>query len=245
MKLKNNIKLLITCDSGAAAGKTTASKYISKKFKLNLLTSGLLYRYVAYKLITFKKNPSDSLFLIKIIKNIKPQLLKNNKLYSVDVTKFTSEIAKIKKVRKLLKKYQEKFASKRLATNEYRAELDRQVQAKLNAARQKMASTSTTPSTTTLPKKSYGTTPSPRRMSPEDYRSALDSQVEAKLAALRREVEVENKMYGVSSNGNNPSLSAVPSYVQSSLETRTTSRSNMMAQQQQYQQQSVRERRGE
>jgi hypothetical protein len=129
------------------------------------------------------------------------------------------------------------IASKRLATNEYRAELDRQVQAKLNAARQKMASTSTTPSTTTLPKKSYGTTPSPRRMSPEDYRSALDSQVEAKLAALRREVEVENKMYGVSSNGNNPSLSAVPSYVQSSLETRTTSRSNMMAQQQQYQQQ--------
>ena len=31
MKLKNNIKLLITCDSGAAAGKTTAAKLIGKK----------------------------------------------------------------------------------------------------------------------------------------------------------------------------------------------------------------------
>ena len=51
MKLKNNIKLLITCDSGAAAGKTTAAKYLSKRYNLNLLTSGLLYRYVAYKLI--------------------------------------------------------------------------------------------------------------------------------------------------------------------------------------------------
>ena len=56
MKLKNNIRLLITCDSGAAAGKTTAAKYLSKKFKLNLLTSGLLYRFVAYQLIKNKKN---------------------------------------------------------------------------------------------------------------------------------------------------------------------------------------------
>ena len=55
MKLKNNVKLLITCDSGAGAGKTTASKYLSNKFNLKLLTSGLLYRYIAYKLIINKK----------------------------------------------------------------------------------------------------------------------------------------------------------------------------------------------
>ena len=71
MRLKNNIRLLITCDSGAGAGKTTAAKYLSKKFKLNLLTSGLLYRYVAYKLITEKKLLNNILFLKKIIKNIK------------------------------------------------------------------------------------------------------------------------------------------------------------------------------
>ena len=120
MKLKNNIRLLITCDSGAGAGKTTVAKYISKKFNLSLLTSGLLYRYVAYKLIVLKKTTSNTSLLKKITKGINPKLLKNNKLYSMEVTKFTSKIAKVKKVRKLLKKYQKKFATKRLAILEGR-----------------------------------------------------------------------------------------------------------------------------
>ena len=55
MKLKNNVRLLVTCDSGAGAGKTTAAKYLSKRYGLNLLTSGLLYRMVALKLIVSKK----------------------------------------------------------------------------------------------------------------------------------------------------------------------------------------------
>ena len=120
MKLKNNIKLLITCDSGAGAGKTTSAKFLSKKFKLNLLTSGLLYRYVAYKLIALNKKSSDILFLKKITKNITLSLLKNNKLYTPKVTEFTSEIAKIKKIRILLKKYQKNFAKKKLAILEGR-----------------------------------------------------------------------------------------------------------------------------
>ena len=60
MKLKNNVKLLVTCDSGAGAGKTTAAKYLSKKFGLALLTSGLLYRYVAYRLIVAKKTTNEN-----------------------------------------------------------------------------------------------------------------------------------------------------------------------------------------
>ena len=120
MKLKNNIRLLITCDSGAAAGKTTAAKYLSKRYNLSLLTSGLLYRHVAYKLIISKKKPNNLSFLKKIIKNIKPELLKNNKLYTSEVTKFTSEIAKIKKIRILLKKYQKRFANKKRAILEGR-----------------------------------------------------------------------------------------------------------------------------
>ena len=63
MKLKSNIRLLVTCDSGAGAGKTTASKYLSKKFGLGLLTSGLLYRHVAYKLLVSGKMSTDILFL--------------------------------------------------------------------------------------------------------------------------------------------------------------------------------------
>ena len=120
MKLKSNIKLLITCDSGAAAGKTTATKYLSKRYKLNLLTSGLLYRYVAYRLINSKKKTNNTFFLKKIIKNIKPKILKNNKFYSSEVTRFTSEIAKIKKIRLLLKSYQKQFAKRRLVVLEGR-----------------------------------------------------------------------------------------------------------------------------
>ena len=120
MKLKNNIRLLVTCDSGAGAGRTTASKYLSKKFGLSLLTSGLLYRYVAYKLLASGKMSTDISFLKKIIQNINSKLLKNSKLYSPNITEFTSKIAKIKKVRQMLKKYQKKFATKRLAVLEGR-----------------------------------------------------------------------------------------------------------------------------
>jgi len=120
LKLKSKVRLLVTCDSGAGAGKTTAAKYLSKKFGLNLLTSGLLYRYLAYKLIVSKETTSNISFLKKITKNINLGLLKNPLLYSPKVTKYTSEIAKIKKVRQLLRGYQKKFASKRLAILEGR-----------------------------------------------------------------------------------------------------------------------------
>ena len=120
LKLKSKVRLLVTCDAGAGTGKTTAAKYLSKKFGLNLLTSGLLYRYLAYKLIVSKETTSNISFLKKITKNINLGLLKNPLLYSPKVTKHTSEIAKIKKVRQLLKWYQKKFASKRLAILEGR-----------------------------------------------------------------------------------------------------------------------------
>ena len=120
LKLKNNIKLFITCDSGAGAGKTTASKYLSKKYGLKLLTSGLLYRMVAKKLLDAKKNPKDLSFLKKITKNISHKDLNSIKLYSPKITAYTSEIAKLKKIRILLKNYQSKFAKKKLVIIEGR-----------------------------------------------------------------------------------------------------------------------------
>ena len=120
MKLKNSVRLLITCDSGAGAGKTTTTKYISKKYGLNYLTSGLLYRYLAMKLLFSKKTTDNIPFLKKITKNINSKLLKNPKLYSPKITEYTSKIAKIKKVRQLLRGYQKKFASKKLVILEGR-----------------------------------------------------------------------------------------------------------------------------
>ena len=46
--------LIIACDGEAASGKSTGAKLISKKYKLLLINSGLLYRY-ASKLILRNK----------------------------------------------------------------------------------------------------------------------------------------------------------------------------------------------
>ena len=120
LKLKKNIKLLITADGGAASGKTTGAKLISKKYGLNFLSSGLLYRYISYKLLSRKKIKNKNLFLKNITKNITPKKLKNNKLFTPNVTRHTSIIAKNKNVRNLLKKYQKNFARQRLACIEGR-----------------------------------------------------------------------------------------------------------------------------
>ena len=110
MKLKKKIKLLIACDGGAASGKTTAAKLISKKYNLHLLSSGLLYRYISYKLLSKKKLFNKNVYIKKISKNITLAKLKNNKLFSQSVTQLASKIAKSKKIRIMLKKYQRNFA---------------------------------------------------------------------------------------------------------------------------------------
>ena len=85
MKLKKKIKLLIACDGGAASGKTTASKMISKKYNLKLLSSGLLYRYISYKLLSKKNLLNKSKYIKKISKNITLKKIKSNKLFSQSI----------------------------------------------------------------------------------------------------------------------------------------------------------------
>ena len=112
MKLKNNIKLLIACDGGAASGKTTAAKLISRKYKLHFLSSGLLYRYISYKLLEKRKVLNKIAYINKISKNITLSKLKSKKLFNQNVTLYSSKIAKSKKIRTILKKYQKNFAKK-------------------------------------------------------------------------------------------------------------------------------------
>ena len=52
LKLKDK-KIQISCDGGAATGKSTGAKIIAKKYKLSFLSSGLLYRYASYLLIKY------------------------------------------------------------------------------------------------------------------------------------------------------------------------------------------------
>ena len=59
--------LIVACDGEAASGKSTGAKLLSKKYKLLLLNSGLLYRYASKILIT-KKPKKPIPYLKKIFK---------------------------------------------------------------------------------------------------------------------------------------------------------------------------------
>ena len=113
MKLNKKYRFLIAADGGAGSGKTTGSKMIAKKYNLKLLSSGLLYRLVAYRLLKNKKIGFRNSLLKKITKNISLKDLKNKNLYNPEVTEYSSKISKIKKIRNLLKSYQKNFAKNR------------------------------------------------------------------------------------------------------------------------------------
>ena len=110
MKLKNKI-LRITCDGGAATGKSTGAKLISKKYKLAFLSSGLLYRYAGYLVI--KNKPKNiNAFLKKKFTKLNYKKLNKINLHTPEISTQSSIIAKISKVRNILKKYQKDFIKK-------------------------------------------------------------------------------------------------------------------------------------
>ena len=110
-KLSKKIKFKIASDGSSASGKTTGGKLISKKFKMKFLSSGSLYRYCALKIIE-NNNDYTSKFISKIVKSINLKKLQSKKLYSPEVAKLSSIIAKKKFVRNALKSFQVNFIKK-------------------------------------------------------------------------------------------------------------------------------------
>tara|TARA_B100000941_G_C28496078_1_gene551049 strand:- start:689 stop:1345 length:657 start_codon:yes stop_codon:yes gene_type:complete len=110
LKYKNNY-IQISCDGGAATGKSTGAKLISKKYKLKFLSSGLLYRYASYSILKSKPN-NQTKFLKSKFKELNYNKLKKIKLHSPEISKHSAKIAKIKNVRNILKKYQLDFSKK-------------------------------------------------------------------------------------------------------------------------------------
>ncbi len=110
MNLKNNF-IQISCDGGAATGKSTGAKLISKKYKLKFLSSGLLYRYASFLII--KNKPKNKIiFLKKKFKNLNYQKLDKINLHSPNISQYSAKIAKIAKIREVLKKFQIIFSKK-------------------------------------------------------------------------------------------------------------------------------------
>ena len=110
MKYKNK-NIQISCDGGAATGKSTGARLISKKYRLKFLSSGLLYRYAGFLLLRY--NPKNKIkFLKKKFKYLDYSKIKKNNLHTPEISEYTSIIAKNNNIRKILKKYQTNFAIK-------------------------------------------------------------------------------------------------------------------------------------
>jgi CMP/dCMP kinase len=111
LKLKGHHNFIVAADGGAASGKTTGAKLISKKYGLKFLSSGLLYRYASYLILKHKPRNID-IFLKNHFKNLNLKKLDNKILHSPEISAHSSIIAKKKNIRTILKIFQKKFAKK-------------------------------------------------------------------------------------------------------------------------------------
>jgi len=104
-------KLIIACDGESASGKSTAAKLISKKYNLLLINSGLLYRYGS-KLIIKHKPKKPISFLKKKFKNVSYSQISKQILHSEEISNHVALLAKDKKIREIVNKFQNKIIKK-------------------------------------------------------------------------------------------------------------------------------------
>ena len=101
----------ISCDGGAATGKSTGAKMIAKKYQLKFLSSGLLYRYAGFLILKYK--PKNKIkFLKSKFLNLNYKKLEKINLHSPEISEYSAVIAKVNEVRKILKKFQITFVKK-------------------------------------------------------------------------------------------------------------------------------------
>ena len=110
MRSKNKF-IQISCDGGAATGKSTGAKMISRKYKLKFLSSGLLYRYASYLILKYKPKNQVNFLRLKF-KNLNYKKIEKINLHSPFISANSAFIAKIKKIREILKKFQIEFSKK-------------------------------------------------------------------------------------------------------------------------------------
>ena len=110
MKLRDKT-FQISCDGGAATGKSTGAKMLAKKYGLKFLSSGLLYRYASFLLI--KHTPKNKInFLEKNFRSLNHAKLNKINLHTQEISKESAIIAKVGEIRKILKKFQINFSKK-------------------------------------------------------------------------------------------------------------------------------------
>ncbi len=109
--MKGFKKLIIACDGESASGKSTAAKLISKKYKLILINSGLLYRYASKEII--KNKPKNNIsFLKKKFSNASYKRIVKLNLHSEQISNHVAILAKNKNIRKIINTFQKKLIRK-------------------------------------------------------------------------------------------------------------------------------------
>ena len=106
-------KIIVTIDGPAASGKEKISKYISKKWKLNHLDTGILYRRLAFLLILNKVDTNSVQQIKKKIKDVPEISFRNSKkIRTQKISKLASKIATYNFVRGFINKIQYNFVKK-------------------------------------------------------------------------------------------------------------------------------------
>ena len=101
--------ITVAIDSPAAAGAGTQAKLIAKHYNLLHLDTGRIYRLIGKMKLDSPKN-FNFIRIKKKIKNIKINELKNQSLLSDKIATAASIIAKEKKIRSLVHKFQQQCA---------------------------------------------------------------------------------------------------------------------------------------
>ena len=108
MKKRKNI-ITVAIDSPAAAGAGTQAKLISKHYNLFYLDTGKIYRYIGNLKLKFGTKFSYNLVEHRI-NTLNLKKLKNKSLLSNEVALLASKIAKKKKIRSIVHKFQQRCA---------------------------------------------------------------------------------------------------------------------------------------
>tara|TARA_B100000161_G_C33539779_1_gene410091 strand:+ start:466 stop:1101 length:636 start_codon:yes stop_codon:yes gene_type:complete len=104
-------KLIIACDGESASGKSTAAKQIAKKYNLLLINSGLLYRYGSKIIIKYKPKNIYS-FLKNNFRKTSYNKISKQKLHTEQISNHVADLAKDKKVRKIINIFQKRIIKK-------------------------------------------------------------------------------------------------------------------------------------
>ena len=106
-------KIIITIDGPAASGKEKIAKFISKKWKLNHLDSGILYRRLALNFLTNDVDIDNVYQIKKKLNTINNISFRNSlRIRTQKISKLASKIAVYDCVRSFVNKLQHNYVTK-------------------------------------------------------------------------------------------------------------------------------------